>query len=296
MKQLILKTTLILFVFSVSSCIVVLPKKKYDALIKEKNTLADNLDKANKNIDDLNKQLKLQKDTVAMLRKDTADLNEKLHDSYRQLANLNDNYKQLRMNSSEEIKKLLKQLEDAQSDLASREKRLKEVEEVLSKREDATKALKDKLAQALLGFKNSGLEVSVKDGKVYVSLTDKLLFDTGSIEIDSKGKEALVEFAKVLKSQPDINILVEGHTDNVRVSNLGQIKDNWDLSVLRATAVTRFLTEGQKLDATRLTASGRGEFFPLEKINTPEARSKNRRIEIILSPKLDELYHLLNSN
>ncbi|MOA16341.1 putative lipoprotein YiaD precursor [compost metagenome] len=147
-----------------------------------------------------------------------------------------------------------------------------------------------------MGFQESGLTVSVKDGKVYVSLTDKLLFDTGSIVIDGKGKEALDELAKVLKTQTDINILVEGHTDNARVRNLGQIKDNWDLSVLRATSVVRYLTEVQKLEPIKLEAAGRGEFMPVTSESTPEAKSKNRRIEIIISPKLDELYNLLQKN
>jgi chemotaxis protein MotB len=173
---------------------------------------------------------------------------------------------------------------------------LKEVEDAMARRDDAVRALRDKLQKALLGFNKSGLTVNVKDGKVYVSLTDKLLFASGSIEIDTKGKDALTELAKVLQTQPDINILVEGHTDNMKVTNLGQIKDNWDLSVLRSSAVVRFLTEEQKLDEKRVTASGRGEVVPVDKMNTSEARSKNRRIEIILTPKLDELYNLLNED
>ena len=141
-----------------------------------------------------------------------------------------------------------------------------------------------------------GLSVEVKNGKVYVSLTDKLLFDTGSIIIDAKGKEALAELAKVLITQPDISILVEGHTDNARVLNLGQIKDNWDLSVLRATSVVRYLTDVHKLEATRVEAAGKGEYAPLALDNSQQSRSKNRRIEIVLSPKLDELYQLITEN
>ena len=121
----------------------------------------------------------------------------------------------------------------------------------------------------------------------------KLLFDTGSIIIDDKGKQALTELAKVLKSQPEINIAVEGHTDNQKVANLGQIKDNWDLSVLRATSVVRYLTEVEKIDSKRLTATGKGQYQPIAMSNSPEDRSKNRRIEIVLSPKLDELYDLI---
>jgi len=128
---------------------------------------------------------------------------------------------------------------------------------------------------------------------VYVSLTDKLLFPSASIVIDENGKKALTQLAEVLKQQPDINIAVEGHTDSQRISNLGQIKDNWDLSVLRSTSVVRFLTDEQKVESVRMTATGKGQFQPLAENTTAEGRSKNRRIEIVLSPKLDELYNLI---
>ena len=145
----------------------------------------------------------------------------------------------------------------------------------------------------MLGFQQSGLSVDIRNGKVYVSLTDKLLFSSGSIIIDEKGKLALQELAKVLKTQPEINISVEGHTDNQRVVNLGQLKDNWDLSVLRATSVVRFLTETEKIESNRITATGKGEYQPIEVGNGADIRSRNRRIEIVLSPKLDELYNLI---
>lgn len=291
MKKYLFIITLFVIVVMLGSCV---PKKKFLAMQYQRDSLQNGLNIAHLKIDSLNSALKLQKDTVQMLRAEVADLKSKLSSLTDQYNTLSDNYKQLRANSTDEIKKLIKDLENAQANLAAREKRLQEVEEAMSKRDEAVKALRDKLQKALLGFNKSGLSVNIKDGKVYVSLTDKLLFNTGSIEIDAKGKEALVELAKVLQTQPDINILVEGHTDNMKVSNLGQIKDNWDLSVMRSTAVVRFLTESQKVDPLRITASGRGEVMPIEKMNTSEARSKNRRIEIILTPKLDELYNLLN--
>lgn len=179
------------------------------------------------------------------------------------------------------------------TDLAAREQRLREVEEVLRKRDEASEALKNKLQQALLGFKESGLGIDIRNGKVYVSLTDKLLFPSGSIVIDKRGLEVLTELAKVLKTQPEINIAVEGHTDDQRVSNLGQIKDNWDLSVLRATSVVRFLTATEQVNPVRLTATGKGQYQPIDQEETAEARSKNRRIEIVLSPKLDEIYEMI---
>jgi chemotaxis protein MotB len=223
---------------------------------------------------------------ISKLRKDTADLNGKLADLREKYTAMDEKYTNLRNNSSTEISKL-------STDLKKREQRLKEVEEVLRKRDEATNQLKEKLQQALLGFTKSGLTVEIKNGKVYVSLTDKLLFPSGSIVIDEKGRQALTQLAAVLKEQPEINIAVEGHTDTQKVNNLGQIKDNWDLSVLRSTSVVRFLTETGKVESVRMTATGKGEFQPLESNASADGRSRNRRIEIVLSPKLDELYDLI---
>ncbi len=287
-----LKVIAILLTIVSVSCVV--PKKQFLAMQHQRDSLQNDLNIAHVHIDSLNNLVNLQRDTLKMLRGEIVSLNKKISDLNEQYNNLSDNYKQLRANSTDEIKKLLKDLEAAQANVAAREKRLQEVEDIMKRRDDAVNALKEKLSNALLGFNKSGLTVTIKDGKVYVSLTDKLLFNTGSIVIDEKGKDALEELAKVLKTQPDINVLVEGHTDNVKVANLGQIKDNWDLSVLRATSVVRFLTEEQGLDPLRVTASGKSEYLPVDKFNTVEARSKNRRIEIILTPKLDELYRLLN--
>ncbi len=230
---------------------------------------------------------------IARLRKDTTGLNGTLADLRAQYAEMDANYNKLRSNSSPEINKLAGNLDKLSDDLRKREQRLKEVEEILRKRDEATNQLKSKLQDALLGFAKNGLTVEIKNGKVYVSLTDKLLFPSGSIIIDEKGKQALTQLAMVLKQQPEINIAVEGHTDSQKINNLGQIKDNWDLSVLRSTSVVRFLTEEQKVESVRMTATGKGEFQPLGSNANAESRSKNRRIEIVLSPKLDELYDLI---
>ncbi|WP_207533859.1 OmpA/MotB family protein [Desertivirga arenae] len=261
-----------------SSC-VVMSTKKYKSLLADKDSLTTGWNKANVKIESLQEE-------ITRLKADTADLHGRISELEAKFSGLDKNYATLRANSSSEINKLA-------ADLQKREARLKEVEDVLRKRDEATNALRDKLQKALLGFQQSGLTVEIRNGKVYVSLSDKLLFDTGSIVIDDKGKQALTELAKVLKSQPEINIAVEGHTDNQKVANLGQIKDNWDLSVLRATSVVRFLTDVEKIDSKRLTATGKGQYQPLALSNSAEDRSKNRRIEIVLSPKLDELYDLI---
>ncbi len=271
----------IVICFVLHSCVIMSPKK-YKALVAER--------------DSLSKRSGALEDTIAKLRADTARLHHELNDlqgTYNALnANyngLNDKYSALNNNFSASSSKV----NQLSGDLKKREERLKEVEDALHKRDEATNALRDKLQKALLGFQQSGLTVDIRNGKVYVSLADKLLFPSGSIVIDSKGKQALEQLAIVLNKEPDINIAVEGHTDDKKVINLGQIKDNWDLSVLRSTSVCRYLTEVEKVDPHRLTATGKSEFQPIDSAETPEARTKNRRIEIVLSPKLDELYNLI---
>lgn len=278
MRKLTLITVIAILTSSLSSCIV-LSTKKYKNLLAQKDSLSAGWDQAKIKIETLEEE-------VARLKADTTRLGSRVRELQNKLQGLDANYAALRANSSSEINKL-------SENLRKREARLQEVEEILRKRDEATNALKEKLQKALLGFQQSGLSVDIRDGKVYVSLTDKLLFNTGSIIIDDKGKQALRELAKVLKTQPEINISVEGHTDNQRVVNLGQIKDNWDLSVLRATSVVRYLTDIEKIENTRITATGKGEYQPIEDASTPDARSRNRRIEIVLSPKLDQLYELI---
>lgn len=278
MKKITIPVLFVILLSGLSSCIVLSPKK-YNNLLAQKDSLSLGWEAARGRITSLESE-------VAALKADTSSLLAQIAGLRDNVKGLDENLNSLRSNSTSEISKL-------SADLQKREARLKEVEEILRKRDEATNALKDKLQKALLGFQQSGLTVDIRNGKVYVSLTDKLLFSSGSIIIDEKGKLALQELAKVLKTQPEINIAVEGHTDNQRVVNLGQIKDNWDLSVLRATSVVRFLTDVERIENSRLTATGKGEFQPIEQGSSADARSRNRRIEIVLSPKLDELYNLI---
>jgi chemotaxis protein MotB len=263
------------------SCVVLSPKK-YKALVAERDSLAT--------------RSGALEDTVAKLRADTMRLHREIRDLKNTYNNLNGTYNALndKYNSlNNNFNASSSRVTELSSDLKKREARLKEVEDALKKRDEATNALKDKLQQALLGFQQNGLTVDIRNGKVYVSLTDKLLFPSGSIVIDARGKQALTQLAAVLNKETDINIAVEGHTDDKKVINLGQIKDNWDLSVLRSTSVCRYLTEVEKIDPHRLTATGKSEYQPIDPANTTDARTKNRRIEIILTPKLDELYNLI---
>ncbi len=235
--------------------------------------------------------------------KDISELTAKLNET-------TGNLESLKAGSSEEIARLMGKLQEAQTDLQKREDilklaqaelekrsvRLQELEEALKQKDDAVKQLRQKVMDALVGFNNKGLTIQEKNGKVYVSLDEQLLFKTGQWDVDPKGQQELSNLAEVLGQNPDINVLVEGHTDNVPMRGTGLVKDNWDLSVMRATAVTRILLKNKAVDPKRITSAGRGEFFPIDDANTPEARQKNRRTEIILTPRLDEIFRILENN
>jgi chemotaxis protein MotB len=180
--------------------------------------------------------------------------------------------------------------------LNEREKKVKELENIMAAKDQAVQKLKNSISNALLNFKENDLTVKVKNGKVYVSLAEQLLFASGSTNVDAKGVSALQQLAKALKDQRDIHIMVEGHTDNVPISKKSQyMDDNWDLSVMRATAITKILTKGG-LSPKQITAAGKGEFSPLTANDSPQNKSKNRRTEIIITPNLDELFKILEAN
>lgn len=185
-------------------------------------------------------------------------------------------------------------LDELTYELEKRNARMVELESILEMQKKIVQDLKNKVSEALLGFENNGLTVTMKNGKVYVSLDEKLLFKSASWDIDANGRNALRKLAGVLERNPDIQVTIEGHTDNVPYRTGGQLTDNWDLSVKRATTVVRVLLEGSKVDPQRLTASGRSEYLPVDERNVPDARQKNRRTEIVLTPDLTELYDLIN--
>lgn len=186
-------------------------------------------------------------------------------------------------------------LDELTFELEKRNARLAELEKILDAQKKIVQELKNKVSEALLGFENNGLTVTNKNGKVYVSLDEKLLFKSASYDIDANGKNALKKLAGVLEKNSDIQVMIEGYTDNVPYNpGAGQLKDNWDLSVKRATTVVRVLLDGSKINPKRLTASGRSQYLPVDESNSAEARQKNRRTEIILTPDLTELYQLIN--
>ena len=181
-----------------------------------------------------------------------------------------------------------------QAELEERNARLLEMEDMLHEKDRVLDDLKNRISEALQGFEGQGLSVYRKDGRVYVSMEEKLLFQSGSTVVDPNGVRALKQLAVVLGRNPEIDIMIEGHTDDVPFRKGSSIKDNWDLSVLRATSIVRILLDGSSVAPTRITVAGRGEFFPVDPAQTTEARRKNRRTEIILSPDFSEVFRILN--
>ncbi|MCG8386074.1 MAG: OmpA family protein, partial [Cytophagales bacterium] len=247
------------------------------------------------------------------LKADTAGLGEYIRKDRKKLADLKKEYDQLEtyynnlLNNSgkltrdlaeqqERLLSLKENLEQTRQVLDEREAKVKELEDILAKKDEAVEALKNRITGALLNFKENDLTVAVKNGKVYVSLAEQLLFKSGSTVVDGQGAKALQQLAQAIKDQEDINIMVEGHTDDVPISRTSQyMKDNWDLSVLRATSIIRILTDAG-LPTERVTGAGRGEFFPVADNDSSTGRQKNRRTEIIITPDLDELFEILESN
>lgn len=201
------------------------------------------------------------------------DLQNEMQSSKKRVNIIEQQFEQAKSANSEEIKLLLNQLESAEKDLFTREAKLREVELIVKQRDSAMNFLKSGLEKSLLGFKESGLEVEVKNGKVYVKMSNQLLFKSGSASIDKMGREALKNLADVLLVQEDISVLIEGHTDNVPI-NSPKFADNWDLSVLRSTEVARILTLENGIDPKRITASGRSEFIAVLEGDSPEIRAK----------------------
>ena len=285
-------------------------KSDYDALalnntneIGEKNELQDQLNAFQATYDiTLSERIQLEKD-LEMLQK-----------NYNQL---NTAYTALEQNSSKALEEnakknraLLEALalkEEAlalenerlmrlQADMQERSDRIAELEELIAAKDQAMKDLKNSISKALTAFEGKGLTVEQRNGKVYVSMENKLLFKSGSWSVGNQGRNAIEQLGSVLAENPDIAVLIEGHTDNVPFSNGGKITNNWDLSTKRATAIISILSENKAISLNNLTAAGRSEYAPVESNDTAIGKAKNRRIEVVLTPKLDEISKLLNGN
>jgi len=295
-------------------------QKKYDELLSKNvkmegqiDDLTKKLDIANKKIEELNQQLEELTESNDATQKELQETTQKLQLLTSEKDKLKTLYDNLLKNSGKLNRDLAAQqerllsieinLEEAKkkndelsASLEEREKIVSELEKILAEKEQAVNELKNKVSNALLNFKENDLTVEVRNGKVYVSLSEQLLFKSGSIEVDPKGVSALQQLASALKDSPDINVMVEGHTDNVPISRKSQyMNDNWDLSVLRATSIVKILTNAG-VSPGQVTATGKGEYSPVVENDSNENKQKNRRTEIILTPKLDELFKILESN
>jgi len=191
------------------------------------------------------------------------------------------------------LKQKENELNKAQKDLNARSERVIELEKIIQEKDSSVTAIKKKVQKALTGLEGDGLTIEQRNGKIYISLEEDLLFESGKYIVNQNGVNALNKLSSALANQLDLEILVEGHTDNIQGSGRGAIKDNWDLSVMRATSVVKILLENQAMNPLQLTAAGRGEHNPIATNETPEGRKMNRRIEMILSPSLDDLYDIL---
>lgn len=312
------KISPILLVLLMSSCVSSKIyedlKDQYDALKAENASLMAQLD-AQGGGEPLSIQ-KLQKEIEKLQGEKTA-LAMELSAAKNKYDRLKESYDALEANSSSALtenlarnRKLLEQLEakekalneeaarleKLQRQLADRSQRVEELESIIAAKDAKMRALKDAISAALTNFEGNGLTVEQRDGKVYVSMENKLLFESGSWAVNSRGREAVVALGNVLAKNKEIGVLIEGHTDNVPYSGSGNLTSNWDLSTKRATAIVNILTENPGIPKENLTAAGRGEYAPIDTNTTSEGRAKNRRIEVILAPKLDELSRLLEEN
>ena len=190
---------------------------------------------------------------------------------------------------------LLEKITQRENELAVRMARVDELEGLIARQQETMRNLKEKLSDALLNFEDKGLTVEAREGKVYISMENNLLFRSGSWKVESEGKKAISGLAGVLADNPDISVLIEGHTDNVPYSGKGPLKGNWDLSTKRATAIVNLLLDNPQILPQNLTAAGRGEYLPIAPNSNAEGRAANRRIEVVLSPQLDEIKQIINT-
>lgn len=306
---------LTLFSSCVSKKIYTDLETKYANLKKENRNLTDKVETLNADKNKLSNDL----DALQQAYDKAVAERDKLQSDYAatksNLDNLKASYDALEQNSSAEIAKnskknreLLAQLEAKEQALAAenerleklkkelenRSKRVAELESVIAAKDANMRALKNAISKALTNFEGKGLTVEQRDGKVYISMENKLLFQSGSWSVGSEGRKAVQQLGSVLAENPDIAILIEGHTDNVPYKGNAQLSGNWDLSTKRATAIVNILRENPSINPENLTAAGRGEYAPIASNDTAEGRAKNRRIEVILTPKLDEISKLLN--
>ena len=304
-----------------TSCV---SSKLYKELEGKYNTLKSDYDELSGNNDleilqkkELEQQLNTLQASFDEVQSERNQLAQEVDALRKKYDNLDAAYTALEQNSSKSIeenaqknRELLAQLEAKEqalaaendrlmrleADMQERAQRIAELEALISAKDQAMTDLKNAISNALTAFEGKGLTIEQRDGKVYVSMENKLLFRSGSWAVGDEGKKAIRQLGNVLGENPDIAVLIEGHTDNVPFSTGGQVANNWDLSTKRATAIIAILSENKNINLENLTAAGRSEYAPIATNETSEGKAKNRRIEVVLTPKLDEISKLLNSN
>jgi chemotaxis protein MotB len=322
MKKILILTAII----TLASCVSMKKFNDMEAKYNETSQRAARLEQANLEqgilINELRARIEQQREQLQRLQSQYDEMEadyklakanlEKLQQEYDQL---NARFATAVAGSRAEAQNLLRELEEARNNLIRREaevtqqqreldrllaefrekeKRVNELQSILDNKDSELRALRDRVMAALLGFTDRGLSVYIKDGKVYVSMEERLLFASGQWQVNQEGQRAIREVAAILAQDPEINIMVEGHTDNVPMRGRGDVRDNLDLSVLRATAIARILLENRQLAPSRVIAAGRGDSTPIVNNDTPENRARNRRSEIILTPNLDELFNIFS--
>ena len=270
-------------------------ESRYSKVKIEKNKLQNSEDSLQQSLDKLD--LKLS-DTQAYLEvsRDSTKLGLKINELLNEELDLVKKKSTLKI--QENIAKnnaLIKKIAIKETELLSRTERIDRLEKIISSQKKILSDLKNRISEALLNYRGKGLSIKQRNGKVYISMENKLLFKSGKWNIELQGKQALMRLSKVLEENPDISILIEGHTDNIPFTSKGAMESNWDLSTKRATAVVKILLENNNILPQNLTAAGKSEFVPIGSNTTIEGRAANRRIEIILSPSLDKIIELISS-
>ena len=291
--------TFALFILTMNSCVstrIFNDLESRYALLKNNYTQqTKTIEKIKNDLDELNKKYKAQEKSLSLthdsLRAKKQSL-EKLKTSLELLKENSESALRVRISENE---KLMERISERENELADKITRVDDLERLISQQKKLMQALKERLSNALLNYEGKGLYVEAREGKVYVSMENKLLFQSGSWDVETEGKSALASLGDVLSDNPDISILIEGHTDNVPFTGRGSIKGNWDLSTKRATSIVNILLENPEILPQNLTAAGRGEYLPIAPNSTREGRSANRRIEVILSPQLDKISQIINT-
>ena len=292
-------TAFIVILLSLNSCV---SNRVFNDLESRYAQLKDNFNRQTKSIENLNTEIKDLTKKFIILEETLEKTEDSLNQKQQKLEQLESSIDLLKQNSETELQEriaeneeLMEKIAERENELADRMARVDELEGLITRQQEAMRNLKEKLSDALLNFEDKGLTVEARDGKVYVSMENKLLFRSGSWTVGAEGRLAIEELGNVLADNPDIAILIEGHTDNVPYSGKGPLKGNWDLSTKRATAIVNQLLENPDILPQNLTAAGRGEYLPIAPNSTRQGRAANRRIEVVLSPQLDEIKQIINT-